>query len=321
MQINKEKNEVAFICPLYDIKNHFSLAYNLFKSKLDYEINADLFFIFSDEIQKEKFSNIIYKSFKQYPDSLVLNPSLLYLKSKVVVKKFFGLRTLMNSYQYIAIVDSESLFIKKGDYYKLFETIWKTQTTLVCNKSLDGFFILRTCFKTMGIYDNPILIKEFGHYKYTFWFNEIQVYKCANLPDFFEWLDKFDINGWGNEHHCFEYYIYAAFLIIEKGYHLKKTKYSSMGGIIEYLYNFPAEKQKNIIKDLGTHWSSNPNVTTENTYLLFHLDRTKEAKVYGYNISFLYKIKMYLMMYTNILIDNINYFRNKKYKDKNVNRH
>lgn len=39
----------------------------------------------------------------------------------------------------------------------------------------------------------------------------------------FEWLDQFDINGWGNEWLCFEYYIYAAYLIIEKDFHVIKT--------------------------------------------------------------------------------------------------
>ncbi len=297
------KNDVVLLCPLYDMKNHFELAYNLFKSKLDHQVNADMCFIFSDKEQMTKFNNLIYTSFKQYPDSLILDPSLLPLKAKVAVKKFYGLRMLMNKYKYIALVDSETLIIKGGDYLKLFESIWNSQTMFVCNKSLDGFFIIRECFKTLGINNNPILLKEFGHYRYNFWFNEIQVYNCETLPGFFKWFDKFDINSWGNDPYCFEYYIYAAYLILEKGFHLKRTNYSSMGGIMEYLYNFPEERQKEIIQTIGTHWSSNPHVTTENTYLLFHLDRKKDSHDYSYKLPYTTILKMYIRMYKSILKD------------------
>ena len=30
-------NRVAFACPLYDMKNHFELAFNLYKSKIDFK--------------------------------------------------------------------------------------------------------------------------------------------------------------------------------------------------------------------------------------------------------------------------------------------
>lgn len=55
--------KVAFICPLYDKENHFDLAFNLYKSKHDLHIKEEIYFIFSDEVQKEKFRSRIYEVF------------------------------------------------------------------------------------------------------------------------------------------------------------------------------------------------------------------------------------------------------------------
>lgn len=49
-------NKVAFICPLYDMKNHFDLAFNLYKSKHDLHIDEEIYFVFSDEAQKTNFA-------------------------------------------------------------------------------------------------------------------------------------------------------------------------------------------------------------------------------------------------------------------------
>ncbi len=51
---------------------------------------------------------------------------------------------------------------------------------------------MRKYYKTMEIYYNKKLRKSLGRYKYNFWFNELQVYKCLYLVDFFKWLKGFD---------------------------------------------------------------------------------------------------------------------------------
>lgn len=45
-----------FLCPLFDMKNHFDLALNLYKSKIEYNIDSDIIFIFSNQEQKDKFA-------------------------------------------------------------------------------------------------------------------------------------------------------------------------------------------------------------------------------------------------------------------------
>lgn len=74
---------------------------------------------------------------------------------------------------------------------------------------------------------------------------------------------------------------------------------------MEYLYNYSEDKQHKILNTLGSHWSSNPNVTNDHTYLLFHLDRNKNTEGYSYGIPFREKVKMYVRMYLTIFKDKL----------------
>lgn len=51
--------KAAFICPLYDMKNHFDLALKLYQSKQEYKIKEDIYFIFSNETQCQKFKQLV----------------------------------------------------------------------------------------------------------------------------------------------------------------------------------------------------------------------------------------------------------------------
>lgn len=284
---------VAFICPLYDMKNHFDLAINLYKSKIEFKIDADLIFIFSNEEQKDKFAlrvknelgidNMLYN---------IMPENLSVYKAKAVTKKLYGLKEYMNKYDYIILTDCESIFIKWFDAYKLAEEIWNSHNMLAANISPDGFFIMRKCYKQMRLYYNKKLRKALGCFKYNFWFNELQVYKCSYLPDFFEWLNDFDIEKIYNTWDCFEYYVFYAYLCIKHGIQIKKYQYICMGGINEYMDIFSTKKQKQIIKNMNLHWTSSKEDISDQIVMRFHLDRSKESGGYGYSGA---KSKMRLM--------------------------
>ena len=296
-------NKTAFICPLYDMKNHFDLALSLYRSKLEYKIDSDLIFIFSNREHKDKFAqrlkdelgvdNMLYNIM---PDELSL------YKAKAVTKKLYGLKEYMNQYDYIILTDCEAAFAKHFDAGQLAEEIWSSRGMLASNISPNGFFIMRTCYKTMGLYYNKKLRKSLGTYKYNFWFNELQIYKCSYLPGFFEWLKNFDIEKIYNTWHCFEYYVFFAFLCLEHNFSIKKYKYVCMGGINEYIEKFSIDKQTKILNDMNLHWTSSREVLPKQVVMRFHLDRDKSDSDYGYNTAtspkriFKQTIKRYLVL-------------------------
>ena len=281
-----ENIKIAFICPLYDMKNHFDLALNLYKSKIEYEIDSDLIFIFSNEEHKDKFlsrlknelgvENMLYN---------IIPEEFLAYKAKAVTKKLYGLRKFMNKYDYIILTDCEAAFVKHFDVIQLAEDIWNSRGMLASNISPDGFFIMRCCYKAMGLYYNKKLRKSLGTYKYNFWFNELQVYKCSYLPGFFDWLKNFDIEKIYNTWHCFEYYVFYAYLCIEHDFAIKKYKYVCMGGINEYIGKFNINKQTKILNSMNLHWTSSQEVLPDHVVMRFHLDRDKSNSDYGYSTA------------------------------------
>ncbi len=269
--MEKNSKQVAFICPIYDMKNHFELGYNLLKSKVELDIMEDMFFVFSNEEQKNKFETLTMSL--GHINSLVLPDNLQSYKSKIVIKKMYALESLMNEYDYLVLVDCESIFVKNGDFYNLCQYIWNNRTFLNANK-LVGRWRQILCFFELGVLTNSKMLKEFRCYHYGIWFNEIQVYKCDLLPDFFHWLYQQNNQRWRDEWSCFEMEMFAAYLIIEKGYHLNRfPQYKAPCGVIEVLPTLDNSTQLDIISTMNTHWSSSQIAVNDDTYMLFHLDR------------------------------------------------
>lgn len=280
------KIRVAFLCPLYDMKNHFDLAINLYKSKIEYSIDSDLIFIFSNDDQKDKF-NLRVKNELGIEDMLynIMPEELSVYKAQAVTKKLYGLRKFMDKYDYIVLIDCESAFIKNFDPGQLAEDIWNSRGMLAANISPNGFFIMRNCYKAMGLYYNKKLRKSLGTYKYNFWFNELQIYKCSYLPEFFDWLNNFDIEKIYNTWHCFEYYVFYAYLCLEHNFAIKKYRYICMGGINEYIEKFSISKQNKILHHMNLHWTSSHESLPDQIVMRFHLDRDKSDSEYGYSTA------------------------------------
>jgi len=268
-------NKVAFICPLYDKENHFQYASNLVKSKRDFGIIEDLYFVFSNNSQKDKFLHLISDIPLGGVKYIVIPENLLKYRCQVTVKKFYALSELQGKYDYLATIDSESLFCKQADFSKVFHEIWSERSMLKANATLQGFFVMRKCFRTLSlaVYNDRKLRKAFGLFRYNTWFNEIPVYKCSTIPSFFEWLNHFDRDVWLNEVACFDYYLYVAYLVIIEGLSIKKIPVTSNYGAIESSFERPGEKYKAVLKEFGSHWSSDVDVKTDKTVMFYQLDK------------------------------------------------
>jgi hypothetical protein len=110
---------------------------------------------------------------------------------------------------------------------------------------------------------------------YNIWFSNIPVYKNDDLDEFNEFLEHLNINIWGNEWTCFDYYLYLAFLIIKKDYKIKKNNFLSNWGIIEFLPQINQNKVKKILNRMKPLWipkGVNSKIR-ENYFIEFHLDR------------------------------------------------
>lgn len=272
--------EVAFVCPVYDTRNHFDYAVSLVKSYVELDIDsADFYFVFSNESQRDKLNNRISEELGVSVHSLVLPEDRLHYKSQVTVKKFFGIERLKDKYKYIATIDCECLFLKNADYLSVFDEIWNTQSFMNANATSHGFRIMHHCYKTVGCLYNPKLLRETRFYRYNVWFNEIPVYKTETLDDFWTWLKGFNTEQIFNDWYCFDYYLYVAYLIIKKGFRLRRfSEIESPYGVIEVLSSYPKEKAINILSFLGAHWTRNKEAVNDKICMFCQLDVNNSAK-------------------------------------------
>ena len=271
-------SKVAFICPVYDMRNHFDYAVELYQSRIENGINEDFYFVFSNKEQQLKLTERINKQIGEAPKSLVLPDKLLHYKSQINVKKLYALKKLKDDYLYLFVIDCESRFMRSGDFYEIAEEIWSNKSMLNATLSSDAWsLVLRSCFKALGLQGNITLLKETRGWQYNIWFNEIPTYRSDTLNDFFSWLEHFDKNKYLNAWACFDYHLYVAFLILEKGYHLIRHKnYKARQGYVEALNKistYTSTEKIESLKILRTHWTSDSSITTNNTYLLCQQDR------------------------------------------------
>ena len=263
---------VAFICPIYNMKNHFDYGKQLLQSKIKCRIGGDICFIFSDIEQKDQFVSLVGDDARKMK-WLILPETYKKYQAQANTKKLWGLYTLKDSYEYLVIVDVETLFLKGFDPEAVCKEVWDSRNILVANQSYRGFFLMRQCYQTMGIYENLRLLWETRWYRYYFWFNELQVYRAKELDDFFLWLQRFPLDKILNEWACFEHFLFAAFLITEKGWSLKRKKLKAYFGANEEMMLHPPVEQHRILEVLGSHWTGCRNAVNEKTVMAFHLDR------------------------------------------------
>lgn len=268
----------CFVCPIYDKENDFEFGYVMAESAKKNGIIKDLFFVFSSYDQQDKFLQTCRQRFDAVPGSMVLDSQLPNCKNPVTIKKFYGLYKLMDQYEYIATIDCESVFISDIPVGKVLDRVWQERSFLASNISSQGAAVVKKCAEAMGLVDNEVLISETGNFKYTWWFNDIPVYRTKDIREFFEWIKndkKIDIIY--NEFCCFDYLVYVIWLLLYKdGFHLKKYKVRDYVSIIESLWRPEKIGKVRIEKQLGTHWTSRVDLKTEvnpKIYMQFHCDR------------------------------------------------
>ena len=75
----------------------------------------------------------------------------------------------------------------------------------------------------LGEDGNSIILKETNDLKQYWWFNEFFVYESKTFYEFFDWFKSHkNFISMMTEVHCFEYFIYSIWLIVFKGFKLKK---------------------------------------------------------------------------------------------------
>ncbi|WP_020003613.1 hypothetical protein [Brachyspira innocens] len=266
--------KIAFLIPTFP--GHFNYAHDLYNSYMHYDLDeqADIWFILTTEEEKKDFfyqNNCLIYANSGYK----INTNAIAVK-----KKFYGLYQLKDKYEYIIVLDSESLLIKNINLLQICEKYFS-------NKVLYGNEII----KSDNNYKISGKIKE--HCKKYFishpnnkklntelflWCNQPWIYKCSTLDDFFNIFDyknNLDKMVW----YDFEYYIYMYYLILYHDFKIKDLEAKATVGIAEndlaYKFYFQSKKYKKANIMLSTEYMFK-YLDNSNLFVLIHMDRTNK---------------------------------------------
>lgn len=223
----------------------------------------------SNEKQQEEFIKSAQK-LDISVESMVLPEELSAYKNPIVVKKFYGLRSLYKKYDYIIPVDCECKFFKNVNIAETADNMWKNGEMLSASRSLVGAELTKEAARLTGLDHNGYLCREMENFNYNVWWNDLPVYRSDTVEDFFLWMEKVNIleivyNNWS----CFDYYIYAFYLILEKNKHLIKRKVIGIGSVMEEVNCCSPFRRHYIEKRMKTHWTPNIDFYNNDNIVMF----------------------------------------------------
>ena len=165
----------AYVCPIFDKENDFEYGYAFVESAIKHKTVNELYFVFSFLSHQEKFNIECNHRFGIQPESILLDDPLKDCMNPVTIKKYFGVKELINKQDYVAAIDCESLFIRDFDSGTLMDRIWRAESFLNCNKAVMAANDLYNCACALRLDKDMSLIEETEDFSVTWWFNEIPV--------------------------------------------------------------------------------------------------------------------------------------------------
>lgn len=223
-------NKVCIAVPTYP--NHYNRTKSLLYSFYNHKLNkyADLFLIFTNENEKELFG--------QNSNAIIIPKNLRILESGGIIniKKFFAIKTLYHDYEYIIIFDSETLFIREINLYKVCESFYT-------NKILLGNSTEKNCshitFSAKRWFPKHEKLDKVTLY---LWFNNPCIYKSSLCEHFFHTTGILD-NLKTIKRYDFDYYIFMYYLIQYHDWKVIDLNTVAMYGMCEH-NKFIAKSQK-----------------------------------------------------------------------------
>ena len=261
------KNKICFLIPTH--LPRFERAYAFMRSFMDCGLKdqADLCFVFSNYSDEITFLVKYGGGFR----SIVLENELKSVRDYsgiVNIKKLYALYLLQQDYKYIIILDDESMIIKNINLMDMCDEF-------VSNRLLYGN---QTQSDWSYIYNESVKFFEKKPPKELyFWFNQLCIYPCKFLQDFFDksGLERdfikhnFSRISWGS----FDYMVFGFYLIAYQEFKILDLECLSDWGAIEH--NRLTLYSKKIFSIKFYH--SNPNSLNikdrDNVFCLIHLDR------------------------------------------------
>lgn len=267
---NTKNKKVTFLMPI--IPKDFHYAKDFLESFKYHKLNkqADFYFVFSNIDDKN--------ACKTKYNSIILPENLKDLgrdQGIINVKKFYGVYELKDKYDYVIVIDSESLIIKNIDLLEVCNRFFDNKTLwgILQNHNTQPIdYIKEIVAASSGLFDKK---EELINLNLDFWFQNPCIYKSSTIENFFEKTNLKEnltkLTFWHFDYYIYMFYLYLYhefkpqnLIEIYCGCHTKSCTLN-VDFITKYMHIATPEKYQEI-KRLGGG---------RNVFLLIQLDAAK----------------------------------------------
>lgn len=263
-------NKVAILIPTY--RGHKDYCDRFCKSYNEYEVyqSADIWLVISNEDKA---------CFEEYKNILIFPTEYNCSRENGIInkKKFWGLNELRELYEYIIIVDDDTIVRKKQNTYSICQKYFDSKI-LLGNISWDMSIVplvKRKCMDFFTENERRTIQKQVG--KMYLWFNQPAIYRTCDVDQFYNKTGIME-SFMKLDYYCFDYYIYMYFLICYCDFKVvdigKKTEF----GVCEILGGEKLDQRQSLI--LKEHAIQFTNYLAETLsvepFFIIHIDRKYE---------------------------------------------
>jgi hypothetical protein len=239
--------------PKFDWANKLIESYNEFVEK-----PHDLYFVFTNENEADSFKKATF--YKNDYKEIILVPALRNKNSIINVKKYFGIFSVKDEYEYVGVFDCESKFVRSCNLNEIYKDI-ATKKEFKANTASIGADIIKGIAEKLNLNYNKKLLLETDFYSVYWWFNEIPVYDMKYFSEFANWFYNLpNIDEIHSDYYCFDFLVYSIWLICFKEFKINiyKTKNKFECGAVEE-FRVSDEDKNNVSEVFDSYWSTNFN--------------------------------------------------------------
>jgi len=263
-------NRSCFLIPIHQPK--FNYGSQLINSYNNFFDDDHFYFIFSSDEEKESFRNLNPRSNFR---SLIATADIS--RGPINQKKYNGLCQLFDhtEFDFIGVMDCDSLFIKNLNYDSLFSKTNEIITINATYSASEGWLspIRTDCLKFFKPQDVETLRTITDNFRAYFWFNEIPIYNRQIFKEFVDYINYPNIHD-SLEWHHFDFIIYAYFLLL-KGYaKLNTLNFNApQFGFLES-QNFISQLDfERVFHNWNPMWIKNEIPNMKNVFIKMQVDR------------------------------------------------
>ena len=266
-------NRVSFVIPCHPPHYHFVDDFIDSLHKFRMEEQADLILVLSNEEDRDKFFENPQSRADIPIGTIILPPEYRNTINKNIpsIKKFYAVYRLRKKYEYIIVIDAETIVKKNVDLYAICQKffndriLWGNQTT---GQDPNIELIKNSCARWFSYHPERDRIKSD---LYT-WFNQPCFYETKWLEEFFRvsgMINHLNSLAWTD----FEYYIYMYYLILYRGFRFEDIGVQNNVGVCEARNVLNTEGINPNFKPFMCSQAMEKKLDNENLFLLIHLDR------------------------------------------------